>query len=136
MITGDETSVRAISVQSAPAAIGPYSQGVVAPPYVYVSGQLPIDPATGELDGSTAAVQAKRVLANLEAVLEAVGLTLADVVKTTVFLADLSDFAAVNEVYADRFVGSVLPARSTIEVAGLPRGAQVEIEAIAAIRAS
>lgn len=116
---------------AAPSAIGPYSQGVDAGTLVFCSGQLPLDPLTGELDGSTAAEQAVRALSNLAAVLAAAGLGLGDVVKTTVFLTDLADFAAVNAVYADHFSSGVLPARSAVQVAALPRAAQVEIEAIA-----
>lgn len=121
----------AVSTPAAPAAIGPYSQAVVVGDLVFCSGQLPIDPATGEFAGTTAAAQAARSLANLEAVLEAVGLGLEAVVKTTVFLADIADFASVNEVYATRFAGSVQPARSAVQAAALPKGALVEIEAIA-----
>lgn len=121
----------ALTTDTAPAAIGPYSQGVDTGGLIFCSGQLPIDPVTGELDGETAAQQAVRSIANLEAVLAAAGLSLADVVKTTVYLADISDFIAVNDVYAARFTGPVLPARSAFQVAALPRGALVEIEAIA-----
>lgn len=125
------TSLSALSSPFAPAAIGPYSPAVVAGPFVHVSGQLPIDPATGELDGFTAAEQAHRSIANIEALLAEAGLTLDHVVKTTVLLADMNDFAAVNEVYARRFPGPVYPARSAFQVAALPRNAKVEIEAIA-----
>lgn len=121
----------ALTTTSAPAAIGPYSQGVDAGEVVFCSGQLPIDPATGELDGATAGEQTARSIANLEAVLTAAGLGLADVVKTTVYLADIADFAGMNDVYSARFTGAVLPARSAFQVAALPRGALVEIEAIA-----
>lgn len=121
----------ALTTTNAPAAIGPYSQGVVAGDLVFCSGQLPIDPATGELDGATAGEQTDRSITNLEAVLVAAGLGLADVVKTTVFLADIADFAGMNDVYSTRFTGAVLPARSAFQVAALPRGALVEIEAIA-----
>ncbi|MGZ6340977.1 MAG: RidA family protein [Candidatus Limnocylindrales bacterium] len=119
----------AVSSQAAPAAIGPYSQAIVSDGLVFCSGQLGLDPATGQLvDGVEA--QAERALRNLSAVLDAAGATLNDVVKTTVFLADLADFAAVNAVYA-RHVSDPPPARSTVQVAGLPRGGLVEIEAIA-----
>ncbi len=119
----------AVSSQAAPAAIGPYSQAIVSEGLVFCSGQLGLDPATGQLvDGVEA--QAERALRNLSAVLDAAGATLDDVVKTTVFLADLADFAAVNAVYA-RHVSDPPPARSTVQVAGLPRGGLVEIEAIA-----
>lgn len=119
----------AVSSQAAPAAIGPYSQAIVSEGLVFCSGQLGLDPATGQLvDGVEA--QAERALRNLSAVLDAAGATLDDVVKTTVFLADLADFVAVNAVYA-RHVSDPPPARSTVQVAGLPRGGLVEIEAIA-----
>lgn len=121
----------ALITTSAPAAIGPYSQGVDTSELVFCSGQLPIDPATGELDGATAGEQTARSISNLEAVLTAAGLSLADVVKTTVYLADITDFASMNDSYTQRFTGAVLPARSAFQVAGLPRGALVEIEAIA-----
>jgi 2-iminobutanoate/2-iminopropanoate deaminase len=101
---------------------------------VYVSGQLPIDPVTGELDGDTAAQQAEQSISNVEAILAAAELTLAEVVKTTVLVADIADFAAVNEVYARRFSGAVLPARSAFQVAALQKGAKVEIEVIARFR--
>jgi 2-iminobutanoate/2-iminopropanoate deaminase len=119
-----------IRTTAAPQAIGPYSQAVAAGPYVFTSGQIALDPVTGTLDEGGAAEQARRVMANLAAVLAAAGLTFADVVKTTIFLIDMNDFAAVNEVYAESFEGSP-PARSTVAVAALPRNARVEIEAIA-----
>jgi 2-iminobutanoate/2-iminopropanoate deaminase len=112
-----------------PAAIGPYSQGIAVDGFVFCSGQLGLDPATGELVEGVDA-QAERALRNLAAVLDAGGLTLADVVKTTIFLADIDDFAAVNAVYA-RHMADPPPARSTFAVAALPKGARVEIEAIA-----
>ena len=121
----------AVRTMQAPAAIGPYSQAVVADALVFVSGQLPLDPTTGEIVGTTAAEQAVQSLANIEAVLGAADLGLRDVVKTTVFLADIADFAAVNEVYGQRFCDGVLPARSACAVRDLPRGAKVEIEVIA-----
>ncbi len=121
----------AVSTSAAPAAIGPYSQAVGAGRLVLCSGQIGLDPATGELVEGGVVAQAERALRNLGAVLDAAGLGFADVVKTTVFLVDMADFAALNEVYA-RFVTDPPPARSTIAVAALPRGARVEIEAIAA----
>ena len=122
---------QAISTTGAPAAIGPYSQGVEAGSLVFVSGQLPINPATGEIPSDVKA-QAAQLIDNLEAILEEAGLGLADVVKTTVFLADIADFAAVNEVYAERFPRPC-PARSAFGVASLPKPeARLEIEAIAA----
>ncbi|MDR1264056.1 MAG: Rid family detoxifying hydrolase [Propionibacteriaceae bacterium] len=130
-MTENPPAVVAIATTAAPAAIGPYSQGVDTGQLVFCSGQLPIDPETGAIDGATAAAQAERSISNLQAVLRAAGLSLGQVVKTTVFLADMADFAAVNEVYAARFPGPVKPARSAFQVAALPKGALVEIEAIA-----
>jgi 2-iminobutanoate/2-iminopropanoate deaminase len=121
----------AVATPSAPAAIGPYSQGVDTGGLVFASGQLGLDPASGEFAGPAAADQARQAIRNLEAVLAAAGLGLGDVVKTTVFLADLADFAAVNAVYAECFAGAVKPARSAVQVAALPKGGLVEIEAIA-----
>ncbi len=123
-----------VHTTAAPEAIGPYSQAVAAGPYVFTSGQIGLDPATGRLVEGDVAAQARQVMANLAAVLAAAGLTFADVVKTTIFLADMSDFAAVNDVYGESFEGAAPPARSTIAAAALPRGALVEIEAIAARR--
>ena len=122
-----------VQTDGAPAAIGPYSQAIVLGEWVFCSGQIPIVPETGVLVEGGTAEQAERVLANLAAVLEAAGSSLGDVVKTTVFLADMQDFSAMNEVYARRF-GSHRPARSTIQAAGLPRGCRVEIECIARLR--
>jgi 2-iminobutanoate/2-iminopropanoate deaminase len=119
-----------ISTGGAPAAIGPYSQAVVAGGLVFASGQIPLDPATGELVPGGAGAQAERALASLRAILEAAGSGLHRVVKTTVFLTDLADFAAVNAVYAGFFPADP-PARATVQVAALPRGAAVEIEAVA-----
>lgn len=121
-----------VQTAQAPAAIGPYSQAIRAGNLLFVSGQIPLDPATGELVGATAAEQARQVLRNLQAVIEAGGATLSQVVKTTIFLTDLTQFAEVNAVYAE-FFPSQPPARSTVQVAALPRGAQVEIEAIAVV---
>jgi 2-iminobutanoate/2-iminopropanoate deaminase len=121
----------AVSTSAAPAAIGPYSQAIGAGRLVLCSGQLGLDPTTGELVEGGVAWQAERALRNLSAVLDAAGLGFADVVKTTVFLVDMADFTALNEVYG-RFVTDPPPARSTIAVAALPKGARVEIEAIAA----
>ncbi len=118
-----------ISTTNAPGAIGPYSQAIKAGSLVFVSGQLPLDPATGAFpDGIKA--QTKQSLTNLGAILEASGLTLSHVAKTTVFLKDINDFAAMNEVYATFFT-SDCPARSAVEVANIPKGALVEIECIA-----
>lgn len=121
-----------ISTEQAPAAVGPYSQAVKAGDTVYCSGQIPIDPATGTLVDGPADVQARRAILNLRAVLQAAGGDLANVVKTTVFLADISDFAAVNDVYAELF-GAAKPARSCLAAAALPKGAKIEIEAIAVL---
>jgi 2-iminobutanoate/2-iminopropanoate deaminase len=123
------TSRQAVTSSGAPAPIGPYSQAIAADGSVFCSGQVGFDPATGELVEGLEA-QAERALRNLEAVLDAAGVTFADVVKATIFLTDMGDFAAVNAVYA-RFVADPPPARSTIAVAALPKGALVEIEAIA-----
>lgn len=119
---------QAITTAAAPAAIGPYSQAIATDGLVFCSGQVGIDPATGKLvDGVEA--QAERALHNLLAVLDAAGLSAGDVVKTTIFLADMADFSTVNAVYS-RFVVDPKPARSTVQVAALPLGARVEIEAI------
>lgn len=124
---------RVISTADAPAAIGPYSQAIRAGGFVFLSGQIPLDPKSGEMvGGQDAGAQAEQVLDNLAAVLAAAGCAFADVVKTTIFLTDLGDFAAVNAVYAKRFEGAPPPARATVQVAALPRGAKVEIEMIAA----
>ncbi|MBI4961529.1 MAG: RidA family protein [Desulfovibrio sp.] len=119
-----------IDTKNAPAAIGPYSQAVWAGDLLFCSGQIPIDPATGQIVAGGAADQAKQVLTNVKAVLEAAGLTLADVVKATVFFKDMNDFQAVNEVYAS-FFQAPYPARSGVEVARLPRDVLVEIEVVA-----
>jgi 2-iminobutanoate/2-iminopropanoate deaminase len=123
-----------ISSPAAPQAIGPYSQAVVATGHrtVYCSGQIPLDPATGAMVAGDIRAQTERVMRNLEAVLAAAGGSFAHVVKTTIFLTDLSDFAQVNEVYGAYFTGTP-PARATVQVAALPKGAQVEIDAIAVI---
>ena len=119
-----------IKTESAPKAIGPYSQAVRAGALVFASGQIPLDPQTGEFVEGGVAEQTEQVLRNLSAVLEAAGTSLDRVVKTTVFLADMNDFAAMNEVYG-RYFSQDAPARATVEAARLPRDARVEIEAIA-----
>ena len=119
-----------IQTSGAPAAIGPYSQGIAAGNTAYVSGQLPIDPATGEFAGPDIASQTRRSLQNVEAILAAQGMGMKDVVKTTVLLADIADFAAMNEVYGE-FFSAPYPARAAYQVAALPKGARVEIEAVA-----
>jgi 2-iminobutanoate/2-iminopropanoate deaminase len=122
----------AVSSRSAPAAIGPYSQAVRAGSLLFVSGQIPLDPDTGSLVDGDIAAQTHRVFRNLTAILEAGGASLGDVVRTTVYLADMNDFAAMNEVYASYF-SLPAPARSTIQAARLPRDARVEIDVIARI---
>lgn len=119
-----------VSTASAPQAIGPYSQAISTEQLVFLSGQIPLDPTTGDLVIDEIEGQTRRVLQNMQAVLEAAGSSLAQVVKTTVFLKDLSDFAAMNTVYAEFFSANP-PARSTVQVAALPKGARIEIEAIA-----
>lgn len=119
-----------ITAPNAPAAIGPYSHAIAAGDFLFTSGQIPLDPATGKLAGDTIEVQAEQVLKNLEAVLTANGMTFANVVKTTVFLTDLADFTTVNGIYATRFPENP-PARSCVQVAGLPGGAKLEIELVA-----
>ncbi|MGC2237334.1 MAG: RidA family protein [Pyrinomonadaceae bacterium] len=121
-----------ISTEKAPGAIGPYSQAVKAGNIVFCSGQIPIDPATGNFVSEDVAEQTEQVLKNLSAVLDAAGTSLNDVVKTTVFLADMNDFAAMNEVYA-KYFSENKPARATVQAARLPRDARVEIECIAVI---
>ena len=120
-----------ISTEKAPGAIGPYSQAIIANGMVFCSGQIPLDPATGELAGTDVTTQTERVCQNIAGVLKANDMAFTNVVKTTVFLTDLANFAAMNAVYA-KYFSEPFPARSTIQVAGLPRGAQVEIEVTAA----
>ena len=121
---------RSVTTTSAPGAVGPYSQAIATGNLVFCSGQVGLDPATGDLVEGGLEAQAERVLRNLAAVLDAAGCTFADVVKTTCFLVDINDFAAFNAVYA-RFMPDPPPARSTFAVAALPKGAAVEVEAIA-----
>jgi 2-iminobutanoate/2-iminopropanoate deaminase len=122
----------AVATDKAPKAIGPYSQAVRAGRWLHCSGQIGLDPASGELVGGGATAEAARVLENLSAVLQEAGASLADVVRTTIYLTDLGDFAPVNEVYA-RYFSAPFPARATVGVAALPRGARVEIDAIAMV---
>lgn len=124
---------KAISTSAAPAAIGPYSQAIVSNGFVFVSGQIPLDPASGQLVEGGIEVQTKRVIENLAAVLEAAGSSLADVVKTTVYLKDMGEFAAMNGVYAEYFTENA-PARATVEAARLPRDVRVEIDCVATAR--
>ena len=123
---------RSIATEGAPKAIGPYSQAIRSGDLIFLSGQIPLDPKTGELVRGTIEEEVTRVLDNIRAVLEASGAGLDDVVRTTVFLADMADFQAMNGVYAKVF-GDARPARSTVQVAGLPRGARVEIDVIARV---
>lgn len=126
--------MKPVHSSSAPAAIGPYSQAIDTGQLVFLSGQIPVDPTTGEIVPGDIAVQTERVLDNLAAVLEAAGCSFADVVKTTIYLVDLGDFQAVNATYAKRFT-SAPPARATVQVSALPKGSRVEIDAIALKRA-
>ena len=121
---------RAVSTSGAPAAIGPYSQGIVADGFLFTAGQAALDPATGALVEGGIEPEAERVMANLTAILDAAGCSWGDVVKTTIFLVDMVEFGAVNGIYG-RFVTDPPPARSTVGVASLPKGARVEIEAVA-----
>jgi 2-iminobutanoate/2-iminopropanoate deaminase len=122
--------MKPVTSLSAPGAIGPYSQAIDTGDFVFLSGQVPIDPKTGELVQGDISVQTDRVLDNLSAVLEAAGCSFSNVVKTTIYLLDLGDFQAVNATYAKRFT-TAPPARATVQVSALPKGARVEIDAIA-----
>ena len=121
---------QAIATKNAPAAIGPYSQGIKAGKTIYVSGQIPIDPATGEFAGQDIETQTRRSLTNIQNILKEAGADMSDVVKTTVLLKDIADFAAMNKVYAEFFT-EPYPARAAFQVAAIPKGALVEIEAVA-----
>ena len=121
-----------ISAKNAPTAIGPYSQAVAAGDLIFISGQIPLDPATGRIVEGGIEAQTERVMANLGAVLEAAGLGFENVVKTTIYLADMADFPALNEVYGRSFPKNP-PARATVQVAALPKGARIEIDAVAAL---
>lgn len=121
--------MKVISTNKAPAAIGPYSQGLDAGSIVFISGQIPIDPTTGKM-ADTVEEQAAQSLNNVKSILAAAGLSMSNVIKTSVFLSDLSDFAAVNKVY-EGFFSEPFPARSCVQVAAIPKGAKVEIECIA-----
>ncbi len=129
----DQQTITSIATPTAPAAIGPYSQAVVAGDLLFVSGQIPLDPASGELVGGDIENQTRRVLDNLKAIIQTAGADMDRVVKTTIFLADMNDFAAVNGVYAEYF-DATLPARATVQVAGLPKGVPVEIEAVVLLK--
>jgi len=123
-----------IDTQAAPAAIGPYSQGIVAGGFLFTAGQIALDPATGKIVDGGIVAQTTRVLSNLHEVLAAAGVTWADVVRSTVYLVDLVDFPTVNEIYG-KHLGTARPARSTVQVAALPRGGLIEIDLIAQIHA-
>jgi 2-iminobutanoate/2-iminopropanoate deaminase len=132
MVNRDAVMREAVSSPSAPKAIGPYSQAIRAGSLLFVSGQIPIDPATGDLVQVDIAQQTHRVFANLKAILDAAGATFDNVVRTTVYLADMNDFAKVNEIYATYF-SSPAPARATVQAARLPRDSRVEIDLIASL---
>ena len=121
--------MKTVETKLAPAAIGPYSQAVVTGDFVYTSGQIPIDPQSGNIEANDVREQAKQAIHNIGAILEAAGSSYENVIKTTCFLKNMSDFAAFNEVYAEYFTGK--PARSCVEVSALPKGALVEIEVVA-----
>lgn len=126
------SDLRRVHTEEAPAAIGPYSQGIVIGDLVFTAGQIPLDPATMQVVEGDIAVQTDRALRNLSAILETAGASLSSVVKTTVFLEDMNEFTAMNEVYA-RWFGDHRPARSAVEVARLPKDVKIEIEAIARV---
>jgi len=122
-----------ISTDKAPSAIGPYSQGVRVDGFIFFSGQIPIDPATGEVVKGEISIQAEQVMQNIEALLEASGICFDNVVKSTIFLTDLADFGVVNDIYGRRFTAPY-PARSTVQVSALPKGVDIEIEVVAVSR--
>jgi 2-iminobutanoate/2-iminopropanoate deaminase len=132
-LRGDKTMKKQVVTDKAPKAIGPYSQGIVANGFVFCSGQIPIDPATGELNTGSIEDQTRQVLKNVSAVLEAAGSSLDDAVKCTVFLQDMNDFGKMNAVYGE-FFKAPNPARAAVQVARLPRDVKVEIEAIAVVK--
>jgi 2-iminobutanoate/2-iminopropanoate deaminase len=125
-------SLKIVHTEKAPAAIGPYSQGIVANGFLFTAGQIAIDPATGQVVTGNVAAQTERVMANLAAVLATVGASWTDVVKTTVYLHDMNEFPVVNEVYG-KALGDARPPRSTVQVSALPRGVLVEIDAVVAV---
>ena len=125
--------MKSIATDKAPAAIGPYSQAVVAGGLLFCSGQIPLDPVSGELVSGTVEQETERVMENLRGVLEAAGTDFDHLVKTTIYLTDMADFAAVNQIYGQYF-SAIKPARATVAVAALPRGARVEIEAVAELK--
>ena len=126
-------SVRIVHTDNAPAAIGPYSQAIIAGNLLFTAGQIALDPTTGQIVQGDVTAQTERVMTNLTAVLESAGSSWSDVVKTTVYLQDMTDFPRVNDVYG-RMIGDARPARSTVQVAGLPRGVLVEIDAVAIVK--
>lgn len=128
--------MRAVTSPGAPAPVGPYSQAVLHDGWVFASGQIPLDPETGALVAGGIEAQTERVIANLAAVLEEAGSSLSQVVKATVYVTDLGDFGRINEIYAQHFRGDPAPARATVQVAALPLGAAVEIDAIARVGSS
>jgi 2-iminobutanoate/2-iminopropanoate deaminase len=132
-IRRSKTMKKQVQTDKAPKAIGPYSQGIIANGFVFCSGQIPLDPATGELNTGTIEEQTRQVLKNVSAVLEAAGSSLDEAVKTTVFLQDMNDFAKMNAAYAE-FFKAPNPARAAVQVARLPRDVKVEIEAIALVK--
>ena len=125
-------SLTPVQTDKAPAAIGPYSQGIIANGFLFTAGQIALDPVSGQVVAGDVVAQADRVLANVKAILDSAGASWSDVVKTTVYLHDMNDFPRVNEVYA-RALGSARPARSTVQVSALPRGVLVEIDAVAVV---
>lgn len=131
-IQGDETMIETVSTEKAPKALGPYSQALKAGGFVWCSGQIPINPATNTIEATTIEDQTRQAITNLSNVLAAAGTSLSNVVKTTVFIKDMNDFAALNGVYAEMF-GDTKPARSCVEVARLPKDVKVEIECIASL---
>lgn len=125
-------TVNSVSTKEAPAAIGPYSQGILANGFLFTAGQIALDPASGQIVTGDITAQTERVMENLQGILKAAGAGWGDVVKTTVYLHDLADFPTINEIYG-RWLGEARPARSTVQVSALPRGALVEIDAIAVV---
>jgi 2-iminobutanoate/2-iminopropanoate deaminase len=125
-------ALKQVSTEKAPAAIGPYSQGIIANGFLFTAGQIALDPKLGQIVDGGIVEQTERVMQNLQEVLKAAGVSWSDVVKTTVYLHDLSHFPTVNDIYG-RWLGAARPARSTVQVPGLPRGALVEIDAIAVV---